>query len=192
MGGGHVSAASDLLAAMPDTAALEEYWRRIFAEMTSQAALSAYERGFEDGAVEAVRAYKAAQHGIYRDALTERARWHLCCRRCRLNGHRDGCTDCEDRDRETFGQPSPDESPAELAAQARASWEPLGLAPPGMVHLGGKLFHRHSPCTAACNYAPGWYRPEEAAAILARLPGDYRNAISELQRKADGTGPMIG
>lgn len=110
------AAVSDLLAAMPDPAAVTEHWRRICTEMTEQAARAAYERGRQDGAVEAIRAYKAAQHGVYRDALTERARWHVCCRRCRLHDHRDGCADCEDRDRETFGAPHPDDYQGRAAA----------------------------------------------------------------------------
>jgi hypothetical protein len=106
-----VSAINDLLAAMPDPDTVNEHWRRICAEMTTQTALSEYERGLQDGAVRAIAAYKAAQHGVYRDAVAERRRWHLCCRRCRLHGHREGCPDCEDRDRETFGDLQPGDYP---------------------------------------------------------------------------------
>lgn len=38
-------------------------------------------------------------------------RWHLCCRACRLGGHRNGCPRCEDRTRATFGDPHPDDYP---------------------------------------------------------------------------------
>jgi hypothetical protein len=36
-------------------------------------------------------------------------RWHVCCKRCRLSGHRGGCRSCENRTRETFGQPHADD-----------------------------------------------------------------------------------
>jgi hypothetical protein len=39
----------------------------------------------------------------------ERLRNHVCCRGCRRAGHRAGCERCEERVRETFGQPHPDD-----------------------------------------------------------------------------------
>ena len=39
----------------------------------------------------------------------ERLRHHVCCGACRRTGHRAGCERCEDRIRETFGQPHPDD-----------------------------------------------------------------------------------
>jgi hypothetical protein len=114
----------------------------------------------------------------------EAARWHVCCRPCRLSGHRKGCTDCEDRARETFGQPHPADSSGDIAARARATWEPYGLPLPGLVHLGGRVVHHHT-CTAACDaYKPGWYTPQAAAAILERLPGDYAAAIASVLASA--------
>jgi hypothetical protein len=68
-----------------------------------------YAEGWQAGAVAAIADYKAAQHGIYREARLEQRRRHVCCRRCRLRGHRDGCTGCQERDRETYGEPHPDD-----------------------------------------------------------------------------------
>lgn len=75
---------------------------------------TAYVLGHADGRAderrEADRAWAARPRQRVRDgdalADVEAARWHLCCRPCRLAGHRAGCTDCEDRNRETFGLPS--------------------------------------------------------------------------------------
>jgi hypothetical protein len=62
--------------------------------------------------LEEIGAEKRLQLGIVR-ALSEAAppafRWHLCCKRCRRSRHRPGCRDCEDRTRETFGDPHPDD-----------------------------------------------------------------------------------
>jgi hypothetical protein len=118
----------------------------------------------------------------------EAARWHVCCRPCRLGGHRRGCADCEDRTRETYGQPHPADSSGDMTDRARASWEPYGLPPPGLVHLGGRVVHHHI-CTPACDaYAPGWYTPQAAAAILETLPGDYAEAIASLLASAGTSG----
>lgn len=176
---------SDLLDAIPDPAAVDQHWRRICRERVTAAAAAEYERGQVDGYLLAVADIKAGQRGAVRDAQLERRRWHVCCRRCRLNGHRDGCRDCEDRTRETFGQPHPDDhSPAEMIARARASWEPLGLPPAGMVHLAGPVVHHHR-CEAVCYaHRPGWYTPEAAAAILETLPGDYAAVIAKLRAMA--------
>jgi hypothetical protein len=103
----------------------ETRYRLQFArDVATEAEARGYERGLAEGYLLAVADLKAFQHGLVRDAQLERRRWHLCCRRCRLNGHRDGCPDCEDRTRETFSQPLPGEpsSPAEILAAARASW----------------------------------------------------------------------
>jgi hypothetical protein len=66
-----------------------------------------YAAGWHDG----VLAYKRAEHGIVDDLRREAARWHLCCRECRLAKHRPGCMQCQGRTRETFGQPHPDDYP---------------------------------------------------------------------------------
>lgn len=97
--------AAALLEAMPDPAAVDEHWRRICRQMVAAAAAREYERGMREGWLLAVADLKAWQQGVVRDAQLERRRWHLCCRRCRLEGHRNGCRDCEDRDRDTFAQP---------------------------------------------------------------------------------------
>jgi hypothetical protein len=39
----------------------------------------------------------------------ERLRHHVCCGPCRWGGHRAGCERCEDRIRQTFSQPHPDD-----------------------------------------------------------------------------------
>jgi hypothetical protein len=106
------------------------------AELAARLALerAAYARGLADG-IEAGRAQASAellaevsmekrlQVGIVR-ALAEAAppayRWHLCCHSCRLGGHRPGCGRCEDRTRETFAAPHPDDWPPALAAAHRA------------------------------------------------------------------------
>jgi hypothetical protein len=181
---------SELLAAIPDPAAVDEYWRRISREMTAAAGAAEYERGLHEGYLLAVADLKAWQHGVVRDAELERRQRHLCCRRCQLEGHRDSCRDCADRTRETFGEPFPgDLGPAEMLARACASWEPLGLGPgPGWVHLGGRYVHWHKPCTRACYaHEPGWHRVEDAIAIIETLPGDYAAVLAELRAQAAAT-----
>lgn len=84
----------------------EEMWAGICRDLVTETARTHYERGYHEGALAAVAAVKAAIHGVYRDAELEARRWHLCCRRCRLAGHRHGCTDCDQRDRATFAAPS--------------------------------------------------------------------------------------
>ena len=54
-----------------------------------------------------IAAELAGQHPRPERARFELTRWHVCCRACRRGGHRDGCPDCEDRTRETFGEPHP-------------------------------------------------------------------------------------
>jgi hypothetical protein len=181
---------NELLSAIPDEEAITRYWSKICREMTEQTAAAEYERGMREGYLLAVADFKAFQHGIVKDAEAERRRWHLCCRRCRLEGHRDGCPDCQDRTRETFGQPFPGEpDSAELVARATASWEPFGLPPPGMVHVAGPVVHHHA-CTAACRaYKPGWYAPADAAAIIETLPGNYAEVLAGLRAQAGVTTP---
>lgn len=108
--------AAALLEAMPDPAAVDEHWRRICRQMVTAASAAAYERGLHEGYLLAVADLKAWQQGVVRDARQERRRWHLCCPRCRLAGHRDSCRDCEDRTRETFGRPVPGDFPGESRA----------------------------------------------------------------------------
>ncbi|HYB48683.1 MAG TPA: hypothetical protein VED20_15235 [Streptosporangiaceae bacterium] len=180
---------NDLLDAMADPAAVDEHWRQICKEMVGQTAASEYERGLHEGYLLAVADLKAFQHGAVRDAQLEQRRWHLCCRRCQLEGHRDGCQDCEERTRETFGQAfSGEVAPAEITARALASWEPYGLPPAGMVHLGGAVVHHHR-CAAPCHaYRSGYYTPAEAIAIIETLPGDYAEVLAGLRARA-GSAP---
>jgi hypothetical protein len=181
---------SELLAAMPDPDAVDGHWRRICQEMAGEADAAAYERGLTEGYLLAIADFKAFQQQFVQDAQLERRRWHLCCRRCRLEGHRDGCRNCEDRTLEAFGHAHPGElAPAEMAARTRASWEPYGLPPPGMVHLAGPVVHHHT-CRQVCYaYKPGWYTPEAAAAILATLPGQYAEVLAELRALSGATAP---
>jgi hypothetical protein len=77
----------------------------------------AYREGYLEGSRDqwsagyaaAVGDMKAAQHAVIPQLQLEIQRWHLCCRSCRLGGHRDGCTRCEDGTRETFTRPHPDD-----------------------------------------------------------------------------------
>ena len=85
-----------------------------------------YGRGVGDGYglgyVAAIEDVKAAQHGIY-EVLRHchevgTARWHVCCGRCRLHGHRTGCTACQQRTPDTMGQEHPDDYTG-----GRVAWE---------------------------------------------------------------------
>jgi hypothetical protein len=79
--------------------------------------LEAYREGWQDGARDqysagyaaAVGDMKSAQHAVLPELQLEIRRWHVCCRSCRLGGHRDGCTRCEDRTRQTFSNPHSDD-----------------------------------------------------------------------------------
>lgn len=108
----------------------------------------AYERGRQDGHaagyVAAVADFKAFQHGVVAELRQHLVTW-------------DGL-------RERF-------------ANARPTDYPGGPRPrlyPGKVWLAGPTVHYRHRCAGACfAYEPGWYTPEDAAAILATLPGDY-------------------
>lgn len=176
--------AAALINALPDPAAEIELRHRMARE--------AFERGracgLSEGYVEAIADVKAAQHAIYgvlaRHHEVSERRWHVCCRPCRLRGHRSGCPDCENRTSRTFSQPHPADSSGDVTARALAAWEPSGMPPAGMLHLGGPAVHHHR-CERTCReYRPGWYTPAEAAGILATLPGDYASAIEELRAQA--------
>jgi len=72
----------------------------------------AYEAGWSAGRLDLIADEKRAQMGIaraLRDSAPPPFQWHVCCRACRLGGHRPGCRSCEDRTRETFGEPHPDD-----------------------------------------------------------------------------------
>jgi hypothetical protein len=108
-----VTDAGDLLSVSDE----RDMWeRRLIA-----AQRAAYRSGYADGrAVERAetdRAWAALPPVRVPDsrelAEVEACRWHLCCRRCRLAGHRAGCPDCEDRARETFGQSHRDDRATE-------------------------------------------------------------------------------
>lgn len=94
-----------LLAVLPDPA-VEVGYRR-------QLAREAYERGIADGQragfAAAVEGYKRAQQDAVTHLETYARRWRVPCRECRRWGLRDGCSRCEDRIRETYGRPHPDD-----------------------------------------------------------------------------------
>jgi hypothetical protein len=180
---------SDLLDAMPDTEAIDRFWQQICREMVAQTAASEYERGRADGHLATIAKLKRAQHQAVDDLDAYLDRWHACCRQCRLGGYREGCTDCQTQERSTFGEAvAGDRTPAEALAAARASWEPLGLDPgPGWVHLGGSVVHHHQ-CKPACyQHEPGWYRIEDAIAIIETLPGNYAENLAQLRAQAAAT-----
>lgn len=78
-----------------------------------QLAAEMYRAGVEDGRragiTETIGWYKRLLTNTVADARLERRRWHVCCKRCRLAGCRDGCTRCEDRDRGSYHLPHPDD-----------------------------------------------------------------------------------
>lgn len=77
-----------------------------------QLRLKAYREGWQEGWA-ACLDYLADQIGgrimPAHPTELELRRWHVCCRACRIVGHRAGCTRCEDRTRATFANPHPDD-----------------------------------------------------------------------------------
>jgi hypothetical protein len=160
----------DLLAALPDPLAEIELLRQL--------ALEAYERGRADGWYEG---HETAEQEMAR-------RWNAIAAPIARGGIEH--PELEERrwgpaGREHFGEPGPeDRTPAEMVANATASWEPYGLPPPGLVWLSGPPVHHHH-CNKACySYEPGWYTPGRVIEILRTLPGAYEANIAELERKA--------
>ena len=84
----------------------------------------AYREGFADGARDqysagyaaAITDVKSAEHDLVGALRQDQHPWHVCCRRCRLGGHQNGCGRCEDRTRQTFGARHPDDYPKAGAA----------------------------------------------------------------------------
>jgi hypothetical protein len=100
----------ELLSAIPDAGAVDEYWLRICKDMVTETAAAEHKRGFQVGYLAAIAEFKRAQHQAVNDLDTWLNRWHVCCRPCRLRGHhRDGCADCQARTRATFGEAHPDD-----------------------------------------------------------------------------------
>src|SRR5262245_10717106 len=93
--------------ALIDPAAEADYRPRLARE----AYCSGYEDGRRSGVAETVAWYKRLLRNTVSDAQLEQRRRHVCCARCRRGGHRDGCARCEDRGRETYGKPHPDDYP---------------------------------------------------------------------------------
>jgi hypothetical protein len=85
-----------------------------------QLAREAYRRGVDDGrragVAETVDWYKRLLTNTVADAQLEQRRRHLCCGPCRRTGHRHGCPRCEDRGRETYASPHPDDYPGQDGA----------------------------------------------------------------------------
>lgn len=186
---------TDNVVLLADHIVAETAYRIGFArELAEDTGRREYERGLHEGYVLAIADVKALQHGLVRDAQLEKRRSHLCCPRCRLAGHRDGCGDCQDRTRVTLGDPMPGDYPggADGIAWVKATWEKAGFGfphwGPEWIHLSGPTVHWHKPCTAACYaYEPGWYRIADAIAIIETLPGDYSEALAELRAQALAT-----
>ena len=88
-----------LLDAMPDPAAVDEFWRAICREMVRNASAAAYERGLAEGYALAVAGFKAHQHRTVRDMQLEARRWGP-------------------GGRERFGQPRPGDFPGGGTAAA--------------------------------------------------------------------------
>lgn len=101
-------------AVIPDPA-LEVAYR---AQLAAEAYQAGHDDGRRDGIADTIAWYKRLLANTVADARLEGSRWHLCCKPCRLNGHRDGCGRCEDRDRETFSLPHPDDFQAVLSERA--------------------------------------------------------------------------
>lgn len=83
-------------------------------------AVEAYTAGFGDGRRDGIQDtidwYKRLLTNTVADAQLEQRRRHVCCGPCRRSGHRPGCTRCEDRSRETYGNPHPDDYPGQDGA----------------------------------------------------------------------------
>jgi hypothetical protein len=93
------------LAALINPAAEVAYRRQLAAE----AYRAGVDDGRRDGIADTIRWYKALLSNTVADARLEQARWHVCCKPCRMRGHRDGCASCEDRNRDTYRLPHPDD-----------------------------------------------------------------------------------
>jgi hypothetical protein len=100
-----VALAVELVAALPDPAAELELWRVLCREADQRG----YERGHRDGYLQAVADIKRAQHQAVDGLDTWLTRWRVCCRPCRLSGHREGCANCQARTQATFAEPHPDD-----------------------------------------------------------------------------------
>jgi hypothetical protein len=111
----------DIVAHIPDLAVEAEYRRQLCREVGSDA----YARGYRDGYERRARVLEVEWPQVVKPALdapdhteAERRRWHVCCRRCRLDGHRRECLRCEDRTRETYGDPHPDDYVPQMRLEA--------------------------------------------------------------------------
>jgi hypothetical protein len=100
------------------------------------ARLAAERQAFAAGVAEGDRLGRVAVHDFYAaerrevsaavaailsdpaELELERARWHVCCSHCRRNGCAPGCQRCENRTRETFAAPHPDDFRGSLVAAA--------------------------------------------------------------------------
>ena len=151
---------------LPDPLAEIEYRRQLCRE--------AFERGRALG----------DREGYERARAEQAADWHAVAHPASRGGE-SYTTDEERRwgplGREHFAEPKPDDrAPEQILARARASWEPLGLPEPGMIHLGGTAVHHNPPCFPVCySYKPGWYHAEKAEKILAAISA----AIAERDRR---------
>ena len=102
-------------------------------------------------------------------------RWHVCCPRCRQEGHKEGCPDCQASTQETFGDPLADASRYEPVNGRGREWLSIRCPYCKGVHLarlrpgakpGGP---RRTPCDRVFvvvrrTYAPRVSTPSERAA----------------------------
>jgi hypothetical protein len=88
----------------------------------AQLAREIYRDGFEDGRragiADTVAWYKRLLRNTFADAQLEQRRRHVACRYHRRRGCSDNCAckRCEDRGRETYGNPHPDDYPGQDGA----------------------------------------------------------------------------
>jgi hypothetical protein len=116
------------------------------------AAETAHADDWDEGYAAGVMGLKRAQHDAVELTALETARWGS-------------------GGRQHFSDPRPGDYPG----------RPLPLERPGQIWLAGSAVHSHQ-CAAACRkYEPGFYTPEQAATILAQLPGNYSTAITGLR-----------
>lgn len=86
-------------------------------QVARELAADAYGRGFQEGYERGARVLSAEWPSVVAPVLARRPdhaelvrrRNHVCCRECRRDGCRAGCTRCEDRTPETAGDPHPDD-----------------------------------------------------------------------------------
>lgn len=91
---------------LPDPAAEAAYRHQLAREEFERGRAT----GYSEGVIAMAEAYKRGLKNTVASAFLEAERWTVLCRDCRNRGRRrDGCTRCEVRTRETYGDPHPDD-----------------------------------------------------------------------------------